>query len=162
MMAMEDAVLVGVTSSPETRVAVEWALHEAEKRRCPIWFAHVFAKPTIADPSIEVLYRRIAVRDSEKFLRDLEAEASKRGIASRIIMLSGHAHEVLVKLSHEASLTVVGRRPHSKLTSRLGSTSSALAAHSQSPTAVIPHDWHPPTPHKPRKMDRARVLDRSW
>lgn len=138
---MESVVLVGVDGSPESRGAAHWALLEAGSRRWPIWFANVFPNPTIADPSIDSAYVRTAHHDAERMFQDLETEADRLGISSQGIAVPGRANEVLVKLSNDAALTVVGRRPHSGLGARLSSVSSALAAHSRCPTAVIPHDW---------------------
>jgi nucleotide-binding universal stress UspA family protein len=138
---MENVVLVGVDGSPESQGAACWALLEAGSRQWPIWFAHVFSNPVIADPSVDSAYLRTAHRDAERMFHGLETEASRLGISSQGIAVPGRADEVLVKLSHDAGLTVVGRRHHSAFNARLGSVSSALAAHSHCPTAVIPHCW---------------------
>lgn len=141
---MENVVLVGVDGSPESRGAALWAVHEAGARQWPIWFANVFPNPTIADPSIDSGYLRTAHRDAERLFRDLETEARRLGIPSQGIAVPGRANEVLVKLSNDAGLTVVGRRHHSAFGARLGSVSSALAAHAHGPIAVIPHGWETP------------------
>lgn len=141
MMAMENVVLVGVDGSPESRGASRWALLEAGSRHWPIWFVHVFSNPTIADPSVDSAYLRTAHRDAERLFQGLETEAGHLGISSQGLAVPGRANEVLVKLSNDAALTVVGRRHHTGIGARLSSVSSALAAHSHCPTAVIPPDW---------------------
>ncbi|MFJ6418384.1 universal stress protein [Paeniglutamicibacter sp. NPDC091659] len=138
---MENVVLVGVDGSPESRGAASWALHEAEVRQWPVWFAYVFPKPTIADPAVDSAYLRASHRTAQLIFDELEAEAKARGIQVQSVALPGRANEVLVKLSNDAGLNVVGRRSHSGFSARLGSVSSALAAHSRCPTAVIPHGW---------------------
>jgi nucleotide-binding universal stress UspA family protein len=138
---MENVVLAGVDGSPESRGAALWAVREAGFRQWPVWFANVFPSPTIADPSIDSAYLQTAHRDAERLFQGLETEARRLGVSSQGIALPGRANEVLVKLSNDAGLTVVGRRHHSAIGARLGSVSSALAAHAHSPTAVIPHGW---------------------
>lgn len=53
----------------------------------------------------------------------------------------GNAVEALVSASKDASLVVVGKRGRSRFAGRLlGSVSSAVAAHSHSPTLVVPEE----------------------
>ena len=143
MMAMENVVLVGVDGSSESRGAAAWALREARSQQWPIWFVHAFSKPTIVDPSVDSAYLRTTQREADRMFRELATEASRLGVASQGTAVPGRANEILRKLSNDAGLTVVGRRHHSVFSARLGSVSSALAAHSHSPTAVIPHGWEP-------------------
>lgn len=161
MMAMENVVLVGVDGSPESRGASRWALLEAGSRHWPIWFVHVFSNPTIADPSVDSAYLRTAHRDAERLFQGLETEAGHLGISSQGLAVPGRANEVLVKLSNDAALTVVGRRHHTGIGARLSSVSSALAAHSHCPTAVIPLTGRRGCPAKFRRTGMLHPRDAS-
>jgi nucleotide-binding universal stress UspA family protein len=141
---MENVVLVGVDGSPESLRAADWALAEASGRRWQIAFANIFPPSATADPQVEAAYLLAARRAAELIFEELQAAARALHVRFHGHVLSGRASDVLVQLSAGAGLSVVGRRNRTGFTSRMGSVSSALAAHSHCPTAIIPHGWQPP------------------
>lgn len=140
---MENIVLIGVDGSPESLGAAHWALKEASLRRWGAWFANVFPPSPAADPQVEAAYLRAARRAADLVFAQLQPIARELQVPSHYRALAGRASEVLAQLSAGAQLSVVGRRNRTGFTSRLGSVSSALAAHSHCPTAVIPHGHEP-------------------
>ena len=140
---MKNLVLVGVDGSSGSAGAADWALAEAAARKWSILFATVVPLAPVTDPQVEAAYFRSAVRDAERILGPLIAQAEVHGITAASQVIAGRAGDVLVRLSAEASLGVVGRRIRSGFVSRLGSVSAAFAAHSSCSTAVIPETWSP-------------------
>ena len=139
---MENLVLVGIDGSPESFEAARWALTEASTRRWPIWFATVNPLPQVVDPQVEAAFPHTAWRTATPVFEELKAAAKDIGVPAHCKLLSGRASEVLVKLSAQAGLSVVGHRDRTGFASRLGSVASALAAHAHCPTAVIPYGQH--------------------
>lgn len=138
---MNNLVLVGVDGSSGSARAADWALAEAGARKWSVLFATVVPLAPVTDPQVEAAYFRGAARDAEQIFGPLIAQAQVQGIAAASQVIAGHASDVLVRLSARAGLGVVGRRKRTGFTSRLGSVSAALAAHSSCSTAVVPETW---------------------
>lgn len=140
---MQNLVLAGVDGSPESLDAARWALTEACARRWSIRFANILPPAQVTDPQLQAAYPHAAWQAAALVFEDLQAAAKDLGVPAQCELLSGRASQVLVKLSARAGLSVVGHRNRTGLTGRLGSVSSALAAHGHCPTVVIPYDRHP-------------------
>ena len=138
---MANTILVGIDGSRESAGAAAWALAEAEVLKWNIVFAHAVPPVDVADPQVEAGYFRGAVGEAERTFGPFLAEAEARGIPAEGQVLSGRAKDVLIRLSSRAGLVVVGRRRRTGYTSRFGSVSAALAAHSSCWTALIPETW---------------------
>lgn len=138
---MENVVLVGIDGSGESAGAAAWALAEAEVLKWSIVFAHAVPPVGVADPEVEARYFRGAVGEAERTFGPFLAEAEARGIPAEGQVVAGRAKDVLIRLSSRAGLVVVGRRHRTGFTSRFGSVSAALTAHSSCWTAVIPETW---------------------
>lgn len=143
---MENLVLVGVDGSKESAGAAEWALAEAKARHWGISFTTVVPPAPVADPQVDAGYRRGAVHEAELVHGPMVAHAQARGLEAQSHVIPGRASDVLIRLSAQARLMVVGRRHRTGLTSRIGSVSAALAARSACPTAIIPETWSHPHP----------------
>jgi nucleotide-binding universal stress UspA family protein len=82
-----------------------------------------------------------AKRRAEEVLSDALADIGPDpGVLVETAAVAGHAPEVLVEQSREATLLVVGSRGHGGLASLvLGSVSQAVAHRCHSPLAIVPH-----------------------
>ncbi|WP_309073984.1 universal stress protein [Paenarthrobacter sp.] len=138
---MENTLLVGIDDSHESAVAAAWALEEAEALKWRIVLAHAVTPADVADPELEARYFRRAVGEAERMFGPFLADAAARNIPAEGRVVPGNAKDVLIQLSARAGIVVVGRRHRTGYTSRFGSVSSALAAHSSCWTAVIPETW---------------------
>lgn len=138
---MENTVLVGVDGSRESAAAAAWALAEAEVLKWGIVFVHAVPPVDVADPQVEAGYFRGAAVEAERTFGPLLVQAETRRIPAECQVLAGRAKDVLIRESSRAGLVVVGRRHRTGYTSRFGSVSAALTAHSLCWTAVIPETW---------------------
>lgn len=138
---MENTVLVGIDGSKGSAGAEAWALTEAEALRWKIVFAHAVPPVGVADPEIEAGYLRGAVSKAERTFGPFLTDAAGRGIPTEALVVAGRAQDVLIRLSSRAGLVVVGRRHRTGYSSRFGSVSAAVTAHSSCWAAVVPETW---------------------
>ena len=135
-------VLVGVDGSAGSMVAARWAAVAAEQRKVPLRLVR-------ARPQVVAALEGAAFLDVDEQLleQDREVLAGARGelqeshprmrISSEVI--SGDPRMVLVDLSADAVLTVVGTRGRGRIPEvTLGSVALHVAAYGRSPVAVIP------------------------
>ncbi|MHA7240996.1 universal stress protein [Arthrobacter sp. TMS1-12-1] len=160
-------IVVGVDGSDQSTCALLWAAREAERRGTPLYVVTAYTVPVFAASSMDAGYATVddeVIRESAQAVLD-EAVGRLDGMPLEVHprVESGDAAGVLLDLSEEAELMVVGSRGRGGFVGRLlGSVSSALPAHAKCPTAVIPvctgvRLGHPELGRKQGK-DRDRVV----
>ncbi|WP_128774381.1 universal stress protein [Actinomyces oricola] len=143
-MAEDSVILVGVDGSPESLGAVDWAVARAS---CEGWRVHIlcaYSLPSFTTASLDGGYAALddsAIRSGAQAVVD-EAVARVQGAGVTVTssLETGDPAGVLVDLSAEAAMAVVGTRGGGGFADRLlGTVSSALPAHSRCPAVVVPH-----------------------
>ncbi|GGZ20587.1 universal stress protein [Streptomyces poonensis] len=132
-------IAVGVAGDAPT-AAVRFAQEEARRRgvpleavrawRCPV---HDTADHPLLAGHPERLHEERAVRELEAALRDTPPDVK---VHRRTV--EGPARRVLLAVSHEADLLVVGRRRPQHLGPHLGRVAHTVLHHSGCPVAVVP------------------------
>ncbi|MFC3298111.1 universal stress protein [Arthrobacter agilis] len=139
----QHGIVVGVDGSDQSTCALLWAAQEAERRKAPLYVVTAYTIPVFAASSMDAGYATVdddVIRDSAQSVLQ-EALTHIEGISVEVHarIETGDAAGVLLDLSEEAELMVVGSRGRGGFVGRLlGSVSSALPAHAKCPTAVIP------------------------
>lgn len=143
-MEREPTILVGVDGSAASLNALDWALAHAQRSGWGLHLVCTYALPTFAAGTIDGGYATLddtAIREGAQAVLD-EADERCHGVEIPITssLETGDAAGVLVDLSSQVRLAVVGTRGRSGFTERvLGTVSSALPAHAHCPTVVVPH-----------------------
>lgn len=136
-------IVVGVDGSDQSLCALVWAAQEAERRRTPLYVVTAYTVPVFAASSMDAGYATVddsVVREGAQAVLD-QAISKIAGHNIEIVprVETGDASGVLLELSEEAELMVVGSRGRGGFVGRLlGSVSAALPAHSKCPTVVVP------------------------
>ena len=136
-------IVVGVDGSDQSICALVWAAREARRRRTPLHVVTAYTIPIFAASSMDAGYTTFddeVVREGARKVLEAAAEkAASYGIEVVPRLETGDASAVLLELSEEAELMVVGSRGRGGFVGRLlGSVSSALPAHAKCPTVVVP------------------------
>lgn len=140
---MSGPVIAGVDGSPAGMAAAEAAAEEARLREVPLRLVHAYHWPTAPVGGARLVYEPDvdAMRNmAERFMADAASRA--RSVAPDIDvttdLLWGEALKVLVRLSHKATLIVVGSRGLGSFTGLLvGSVALHLVAHTHCPVEVV-------------------------
>lgn len=142
-MAEDAVVLVGVDGSPESLGALDWAVERAAKKGWRVHILCAYSLPSFTSTSLDGGFTPLddtAIRAGAQAVVD---EAMKRvegrGVPVTASLETGDPAGVLVDLSNEAVMAVVGTRGGGGFADRLlGTVSSALPAHAHCPTVVVP------------------------
>ena len=142
-MTRDDVILVGVDGSTASLYALDWAAAEAQRRGWRLHLVCAYALPSFAAASLDGGYAALddtAIQEgAAAVLAEASARVSGRGVPVTAKVHTGDAAGVLVELSREARLAVVGTRGRGGFADRLlGTVSSALPAHAYCPTVVVP------------------------
>ncbi|MGO2863233.1 MAG: universal stress protein [Brevibacterium sp.] len=141
----ELGVLVGFDGSELAALAVRYGASEALRRKAQLTVVSAYALPLMiypnmasipAEPEDEAAERGAerTLAEATELLRDHPGPTSFRTVP-------GDASGVLVDLSSNAEVTVVGARGRGGFLGRmLGSVSTALPAHAHCPTIVVPRE----------------------
>lgn len=136
-------IVVGVDGSDQSQCALVWAAHEAERRGTRLSVVTAYTVPVFAASSMDAGYATIddaVIREGAEAVVNQAVERVKGlpiDVAPRVE--AGDAAGVLLELSEEAELIVVGSRGRGGFVGRLlGSVSSAVPGHAKCPTVVIP------------------------
>lgn len=139
-------VLVGFDGSPESVLALHYAARAALRLGTRLTVVTAYTVPRfshaevglIPDVPYEELFRGGAAELGAEARRHLEGYPGEHELRIE----RGDAAGVLVALSAQAQLAVVGARGRGGFVGRLlGSVSSALPAHAQCPTVVVPRQY---------------------
>ena len=143
-MASTEVILVGVDGSTESIAAVKWATDRALRTGGRV---HVLCTYALASYSAAALDGGYAVLDDEALKRGAQqvveeavAAAKERGLGKVTSSIEpGDPAGVLVEMSREVDLVVVGSRGGGSFADRLlGTVSSALPAHAKCPVVIVP------------------------
>lgn len=142
-MAGKPNILVGVDGSREALQAAEWAGARAQINNAQLQIVCVYALPSYTAASMETGFAVIdndAIRASAQTVVDEAlSHLAKLGYQAEGRVEPGDPTAVLVQLSQQADLIVVGTRGTGGFADRLlGATSSALPAYSRCPVVVVP------------------------
>ena len=141
-MTLSNVVLVGVDGSPESGAALKYAVAEANRRGArlrvvstyfPEYSVHGHTQPlTVSEPAIEV--------DVEAQTRRMveEALAGDAQPSVEIVAAAGPAANVLIDMSGEVDVLVLGHRGRGGFASMLlGSVSLQCVLHAHCPVIVV-------------------------
>ncbi|TCP47897.1 nucleotide-binding universal stress UspA family protein [Tamaricihabitans halophyticus] len=147
-------IVVGVDGSRSAVSAVRWAADAARLRDAPLAIVHCYTVPTAGYPdfvtTLHELREGIRAR-GEQWLAEATTTAREVGPNLRVHTELREAQPVplLLAMAHDAQLVVLGSHGLGGFTGMLlGSTAQALAAHGNTPVAVIRHELvsTPPAP----------------
>ncbi|HEX2247551.1 MAG TPA: universal stress protein, partial [Arthrobacter sp.] len=132
-------IVVGVDGSDQSHCALVWAAQEAQKRRTPLHVITAYTVPVFAASSMDAGYATLddaVIREgAEAVLQQAVEKLDNYGIEVHATVETGDAAGVLLELSEEAELVVVGTRGRGGFMGRLlGSVSSAVPAHARCPS----------------------------
>ena len=138
-------VVVGVDGGPDSIQALRWAAGYAETTGSPLIALAVYGIPVVYGP-----YAMAGWEDTtelEKATRARLAETVEQTVGDQasveLRVHQGHPAEILVQMSDEASLVVVGSRGRGGFAGMLlGSVSQHVIAHARCPVVVLPRLEH--------------------
>jgi len=142
-MTQSDTVLVGVDGSTASLHALDWAGAEATARGARLSIVCSYSLPSFAAASLDGGYAALDDSAIQEGARAVLTEAKERAgsfdLDVTAAIATGDAAGVLVDMSRDVRLVVVGTRGRGGFADRLlGTVSSALPAHAHCPTVVVP------------------------
>jgi nucleotide-binding universal stress UspA family protein len=136
-------VIVGIDGSESDEQVLAWGVHEAHRRGTGLLIAHardVIPASPVSEASVVSLLSE-AKDFGVELLTDAKtlAEAAQPGVVVTTLMRQEKPEALLVELSANAQLMVVGTHGVSRfIGALLGSVSQRLAAHALCPVVVLP------------------------
>lgn len=137
-------IVVGIDGSPGSRLALEFAVGEAELRGSdlrlvctwqvpmPVYGGAMMAPTVPVDPFAEES-RELAARQMSEVL------AGHADVGAELVLREGSAARLLVEESKQAELLVVGSRGRGGFAGLLmGSVSQQCAVHASCPVVIVP------------------------
>lgn len=141
--AARTIVAVGVDGSDLSGAAIEWAVAEAQRRGWGLHIVCSYFLPSYTGVPVEGAFAAVdddaLFREAERVVERAAEEARRPGLEVTTQLDAGDPVHVLVDVSREVGLLVVGSRGHSSFADRLlGTVSSSVPAHAHCPTVVVP------------------------
>jgi nucleotide-binding universal stress UspA family protein len=140
-------IVVGVDGSPSSRLALDWAVQEAEAHGNPVQAISTYVIPAMVAASPGYAFDPLDLNElADGYRATLTTQiagAAKGHPSVRIepVVVQGPAAQVLIEASPKAAALVVGSRGHGGIVGlMLGSVSQQCVAHAHCPVVVI----HPP------------------
>ena len=142
----ELGVVVGFDGSEQALLALHYGARAALRRTTVLtvvtamspdtqYYATLAAMPSEAELNAKHEAAQATLAKAREYLQDYQGEVAYR-------IEKGDAAGILVDLSSEALLTVIGARGRGGFLGRiLGSVAAALPAHAHCPTVVVPRDY---------------------
>lgn len=142
-MEEKDVILVGVDGSPESLAALDWAIGWAQAGGGRVHIICAYSLPSFAASSLDGGYAALDDRSIKEGAQAVIDEALEHTRDSGVEITSslepGDPTGILVDMSRDVSLVVVGTRGGGGFADRLlGTVSSALPAHAFCPVVVTP------------------------
>ncbi|MCL2595149.1 MAG: universal stress protein [Promicromonosporaceae bacterium] len=143
-MTRPEIVLVGVDGSATSLHALDWAAAYAKRVGWALHMVCSYSLPSFTATSLDGGYAALDDSTIQQGAKSVLIEAQQRvasfDIPVTAAVATGDAAGVLVELSKDYGLAVVGTRGRGGFTERLlGTVSSALPAHASCPVVVVPH-----------------------
>lgn len=143
-MTRPQIVLVGVDGSAPSLHALDWATAYAARVGWSLHMVCSYSLPSFTAASLDGGYAALddtAIQEGAKaVLAEAQARVAGSGVPVTASVATGDAAGVLVEMSADHGLVVVGTRGKGGFTERLlGTVSSALPAHAACPTVVVPY-----------------------
>ena len=143
-MTRPEIVLVGVDGSAASLNALDWATAYARRVGWPLHMVCSYSLPSFTAASLDGGYAALddtAIQEGAKaVLAEAQARVADSAVPVTATVATGDAAGVLVEMSKDHGLAVVGTRGRGGFTERLlGTVSSALPAHAHCPTVVVPY-----------------------
>ncbi|RIQ18254.1 universal stress protein [Jiangella rhizosphaerae] len=143
-MTSTNAIVVGVDGSPDSSVALDWAIAEARLRGAPLYAVYGLWMPVAAVPfgGVAVLpppdeLRAYSEEVLDKARQRVKDAAPELEMDTFLILRTPTA--AILEIGGDAGLIVVGTRGLSGLGAlALGSVSGRVAAHAKTPVVVVP------------------------
>lgn len=143
---MDDTVVVGYDTSPESAAAVRWAATQAAARGWALEVAHVWgfagregggAGDTWLGRQVQAQVQEVAAEGAA-----LATEAAP-GVGARAVVLHGPPARVLAERGDEVRMVVVGRHGSGGVRSALvGSAATGVLHRARCPVVVVPAGTH--------------------
>ena len=142
-MTRSEVVLVGVDGSAASLHALDWATAYAHRVGWALHIVCSYSLPSFTAASLDGGYAALDDTTIQEGAKAVLVEAENRvadaGVRATTEVATGDAAGVLVELSADYGLAVVGTRGRGGFTERLlGTVSSALPAHAKCPVVVVP------------------------
>ena len=143
-MTRPEIVLVGVDGSATSLRALDWAADYAKRVGWALHMVCSYSLPSFSAASLDGGYAALddsSIQSGAKaVLMDAKQRVADLGLTVTASVTTGDPAGVLVELSKDYGLAVVGTRGRGGFTERLlGTVSSALPAHARCPVVVVPH-----------------------
>ncbi|MCL1900087.1 MAG: universal stress protein [Promicromonosporaceae bacterium] len=155
-MKRTETVLIGVDGSPTSLHALDWAAAYAKRVGWGVHMICSYSLPSFTAASLDGGYA--ALDDStiqagaKAVLLDAQQRVASMGVEVTAAVATGDATGVLIELSKDYGLAVIGTRGKGGFTERLlGTVSSALPAHAHCPVVVVP--YRDANASDPRRVD---------
>lgn len=151
-MTHKPVILVGVDGSEASLLALDWATAEARQLGWQLHVVCVFSMPSFTATMIETGYPSLddnLIQDGAQSVLDDAVARVPGDVVVTSALEVGDPSAVLVELSRDAGLVVLGKHGGGFADRLLGAVSSAVPAHAHCPTVVVPFRDTEPSPHVP-------------
>ena len=143
-------VVVGVDGSAPARAALEFAYRDAARRGAPLWVVAAYSPPEYTQIWLEAgvgvdegdrgevtaQVQRVAQEMADGVRADLAGEPAPASV--QVVAAAGMPARILIELSADADLLVVGSRGHGAFRGLLlGSVALHCAMHAHCPVMVV-------------------------
>lgn len=141
-MGVDGGVTVGIRDLQDSRPELEWAAREAVTRNRQMHVVHAYEQPSRRNPWDQPgdhVSTSELEQAAERRLASVRSHISEAwpSVDVTYSAVRGDAAEVLVKLSGQASLTVLGSERMGKVGAILGSIGTHVAARASGPVLVV-------------------------
>lgn len=136
-------IIVGIDGSDDSRKAMQWAAHEADRHGWSIRLVHAYDPQPGLLPPVEP---ETPAQRGRRLLRVAHDEVTVGfpGLRVDVVGREGPAPPVLLAECRRGRMVVVGREGLGRLAELvLGSVSLAVATHARVPVVVVPAAWEP-------------------
>lgn len=141
-MTREPVVLVGVDGSKASLLAVDWAVAEAKRLGWRVHIVCIYSLPSFSGATLDGGYLALDDTQIQAGARRVVDEAVARvgtGVVVTSAVETGDSTGVLIELSRQAGLIVIGKEGGTAFADRLlGAVSTSLAPHAHCPTVMVP------------------------
>lgn len=139
-------IVVGIDGSEQSFGALQWAAAEAKRRGVPLRLVTAYSLPVFTgsgfDTGYSVVDEDALAAGVAQILDEAKARLKDDSVELRATVETGDASSILVELSENAELIVVGSRKAKGFMGRLlGTVSTSLPARSHCPVVVVPLQW---------------------